>query len=281
METSREVRGIRVPAFLYGTAWKEEHTESLVLEALRAGFVGIDTANQRRHYVEADVGSAVAQVIAEGKLTRADVFLQTKFTYVRGQDARLPYDPRASFGVQVAQSFASSLDHLQTSYVDSYVLHGPAQGRGIADADREVWGAMEELKRAGKARLLGLSNVSLEQLRAFQELATESIAFVQNRCFARTGWDHSVRAFCNEHGIVYQGFSLLTANERELLTAPVHKIVERHGRTLPEIVFRFALEVGMLPLTGTSDPNHMRQDLSCFELDLDPEEVEVLLRIAG
>src|SRR5579863_9144359 len=115
-----------VPDFLYGTAWKQDRTPLLVELALRMGFRGIDTANQRRHYFEAGVGQGLAAAYSAGLVTREDVFLQTKFTYQRGQDHRLPYDPAATLSVQVAQSMASSLEHLATDYVDSYVLHGPA-----------------------------------------------------------------------------------------------------------------------------------------------------------
>ncbi len=281
MERARDVRGIRVPAFLYGTAWKEERTQELTERAVAAGFRGIDTANQRRHYFEAGVGSAVAGAIAAGALSRADVFLQTKFTYARGQDARLPYDPRADLATQVAQSLQSSLEHLQTTYVDSYVLHGPSHGHGLSEDDREVWQAMEALQRAGKAKLLGVSNVTLDQLEALYELADVEIAFVQNRCFARTGWDRSVRQLCALHGIAYQGFSLLTANIREITGSAARRIADRHARTLPQVVFRFALELGMIPLTGTSSAAHMEEDLASFDFDLDPSEVETLERIAG
>src|SRR5574342_1440058 len=131
-----------VPAFLYGTAWKEDRTPGLVEQALRAGFRGIDTANQRRHYFEAGVGEGLAAAYRAGVVTRADLFLQTKFTYRGGQDHRLPYDPRADLSTQVAQSMASSLEHLGTDYVDSYVLHGPASGRGWSDDDARTWTAM-------------------------------------------------------------------------------------------------------------------------------------------
>ena len=281
MERKREVRGVPVPSFMYGTAWKEDQTEELVLHALAAGFTAIDTANQRRHYFEAGVGAALAKFLGEGKLTREDLFLQTKFTYMRGQDARLPYDSTAKLATQVQQSCASSLEHLGTTYVDSYVLHGPSSGRGLTEDDREVWKAMEELHAAGKTKLLGVSNVSLEQLETLQKLSQVPIAFVQNRCFARNGWDRAVRVFCDGHGIVYQGFSLLTANDREIQSRDVRRIAERHGKTLPQVVFRFALQVGMLPLTGTSDPEHMRQDLGSFDFELDAEEVTLIERVAS
>ena len=89
-----------IPTFLYGTAWKEDRTAALTELALRAGFRGIDTANQRRHYFEAGVGEALAAAYLAGIVTRADLFLQTKFTYRRGQDHRLPYDPEATLSAQ-------------------------------------------------------------------------------------------------------------------------------------------------------------------------------------
>src|SRR5664279_5372240 len=98
--------------FLYGTAWKEDRTAALTELALRSGFRAIDTANQRRHYVEEGVGQGLAAAYRAGVATRDELFLQTKFTYQRGQDHRLPYDPAASHSVQVAQSMASSLEHL-------------------------------------------------------------------------------------------------------------------------------------------------------------------------
>ena len=141
------IDGVRVPRFLYGTAWKEEETQRLTELALRQGFRGIDTANQRRHYHEAAVGRAVAASVAGGLVAREDLFLQTKFTFQRGQDHRLPYDPRAPIAVQVEQSFASSLEHLGTEVIDSYLLHGPTQRSGLAAADWEAWRAMEAIQR--------------------------------------------------------------------------------------------------------------------------------------
>ena len=275
------IRGVSVPRFMYGTAWKEERTQALTRLAIDAGFRAIDTANQRRHYVEAAVGAAVEDAIREGKVSRDELFLQTKFTFAPGQDHRLPYDPRAGFAEQVTQSFASSLEHLGTDVIDSYVLHGPSGSRGIGAADREVWAAMEALHDAGKARLLGVSNVSLGQLDALVGEARVPPAFVQNRCFARTGWDREVRAFCAQHQIVYQGFSLLTANDRELHSPAVRSMLERTGKSLAQLVFRMAIQLGMLPLTGTSDVEHMREDLAALDFELGDADVATLERIAG
>jgi diketogulonate reductase-like aldo/keto reductase len=270
-----------VPAFVYGTAWKEDRTPALTELALRTGFRGIDTANQRRHYVEAGVGQALAAVYRAGVVTRSELFLQTKFTYQGGQDHRLPYDPAADLTVQVAQSMASSLEHLGTDFVDSYVLHGPASGRGWSDADAEVWAAMTKERDAGRARWLGVSNVSARHLAQMVATGAEPPAFVQNRCFARLGWDHEIRAFCAARGIGYQGFSLLTANPEVLGHPLVARIAAREGATPAQVVFRFARAVGMLPLTGTSSPEHMRQDLASRSLALSDEEARAIESLAA
>lgn len=272
MGDALNVKGIPVPRLIYGTAWKEEQTEELVSLALATGFRAIDTANQRKHYFEEGVGAAVAR----SKLPRGELFLQTKFTYQRGQDHRLPYDPKADVAAQVRQSFESSLKHLRVDYLDSYVLHGPSSGNDWTDQDRRVWSAMESLQTEGKARLLGVSNISLEQLRTLCGEAKIAPAFVQNRCYASAGWDSEVRAFCRQREIVYQGFSLLTANARELSAPPIVAIAKRLGVTVPQVVFRFAMAVGMLPLTGTKSRTHMQQDLASTAVQLSEAEVKAI-----
>jgi len=269
------------PDFLYGTAWKEDRTADLTELALRTGFRGIDTANQRRHYVEAAVGQGLAAAYRAGVVTRADVFIQTKFTYLPGQDHRLPYDPRADLATQVAQSMASSLEHLGTDYVDSYVLHGPASGQGWSEYDVEVWAAMAKERDAGRARALGVSNVSLGHLHQMTSTGAELPAFVQNRCFARLGWDRDVRAFCRGRSVVYQGFSLLTANPEVLRHPLVGGIAARQRVTPAQVVFRFAQAVGMLPLTGTSDATHMQQDLASRDLPLTDDDVRAIESLSG
>jgi diketogulonate reductase-like aldo/keto reductase len=243
--------------------------------ALRAGFRGIDTANQRRHYFEAGVGQGLAAAYRAGVVTRSDLFLQTKFTYRPGQDHRSPYDPAASLSVQVAQSMASSLEHHGTDYVDSYVLHGPSSGYGWIDADVEVWEAMRKERDAGHTRLLGVSNVSLQHLEQMTAVHSELPAFVQ------IGWDREVRLFCNERKIVYQGFSLLTANAEVVHHPLVARLAAMGNVTAAQVVFAFARTVGMLPLTGTSNAEHMKQDLASFRLELTPDVVREIEGLAG
>jgi diketogulonate reductase-like aldo/keto reductase len=270
-----------IPSFLYGTAWKEERTEELTRLALDAGFVGIDTANQRKHYFEIAVGKAVLGAITAGRTTRPRLFLQTKFTFKDGQDERLPYDPNAPIATQVRESFASSLEHFQTDYLDSYLLHGPTSRGKLSAADLEAWRAIEALASSGQARFVGVSNFTLAQLQELLSVARVKPKFLQNRCYARSGWDRELRLLCARHDIVYQGFSLLTANRKELGTKAVTALAARLQRTPEQLVFAFARQVGMLPLTGTSSPEHMRLDLGALDFRLERADLDVLESVSA
>ena len=275
------IDGIPVPRFLYGTAWKEDETRRLTELALAQGFRGIDTANQRRHYHEAAVGEAVRAAIDRGLVQRNDLFLQTKFTFARGQDHRLPYDPKAPVAEQVEQSFASSLVHLGTETIDAYLLHGPTRRAGLTDADWAAWRAMEVLYDSGRVGCLGVSNFTVEQLGTLCREARVRPRILQNRCYAVAGWDREMRQFCTAQGLVYEGFSLLTANRDATARPELSQIARRHGRTVSQIVFRFAIDSGMVPLTGTSSAEHMQQDLEVFGFQLAGDELERIERVVA
>jgi len=270
-----------LPAFIYGTAWKEDDTERLTQMALEAGFRGIDTANQRRHYFEEGVGKAINRALKDGIVGRKDLFIQTKYTYAQGQDHRIPYDIQADYPTQVRQSFNSSLEHLKVEYLDSYVLHGPAGGYGLIQSDWDVWTEMEAIQSVGGTKYIGVSNVSLDQLKELYAGAKIKPRFVQNRCFAQAGWDRGVRQFCMKNDITYQGFSLLTANQFVLTNPKVKQIAESLKTTPAQVVFRFAIHVGMLPLTGTKSSDHMKEDLICVDFSLTEEDVEFIENISG
>ena len=276
-----DYKGVSVPTFFYGTAWKEARTEAATRMAIEAGFRGIDTANQRRHYDEAAVGSAIQKVFASGALKREDLFLQTKFTYPASQDHRIPYDAHAEPADQVKQSLESSLSHLQTDYLDAFLLHGPSVSHGWHDTDWRVWRTMEALQHEGTVRLIGVSNVDRDQLALLLDKSEIKPAVIQNRCFASTLWDSEVRTLCRSQGIIYQGFSLLTGNAMELNSLTVRTIARRLECTLARIIFRFALQSGMIPLTGTMSEPHMLEDLSAYDINLNAEEMDAIKHIAS
>lgn len=266
------------PAFIYGTAWKKQETARLVELALNSGFRAIDTANQLKHYDEAEVGKALASFYRTGG-SRESLFIQSKFTGRDGQDHRLPYDENADLATQVVQSLESSLAHLATEYLDAYLLHGPYNYPRLGTEDWEVWAAMEAQYRKGLVKQIGVSNVNALQLVELLAQAKVKPSIVQNRCYANRGWDRDVREICKAHDIMYQGFSLLTANSFVLVEPIVVKVAARLGATPAQTVFRFATQIGIVPLTGTSQQSHMTEDLGSLQFQLSDLEVAAIENI--
>jgi diketogulonate reductase-like aldo/keto reductase len=144
----------------------------------------------------------------------------------------------------------------------------------LGEADWEVWAAIEGLYQSGKTKMIGISNVTAEQLTQLCEQAHHKPMVVQNRCYAVLGWDKEVREICQAHGIIYQGFSLLTANRAVLADPEVRTIAKRLETGPAQIIFGFAMQIGMLPLTGTTSPQHMKEDLQAEQLALSAEDIQ-------
>ncbi len=265
-------QGVRSPRIIYGTAWKTSRTEALVRQAIATGFRGVDTACQPKHYNEAGVGAAVAASVGAG-LERSQLYLQTKFTPLGGQDpARVPYDPDAPLAEQVARSVEVSLRNLQTPYLDCLVLHSPL--RNMRETE-EVWQAMQVALESGAVRQLGISNCyDLAVLKQLYRWASGKPAVVQNRFYAETDYDVDIRAFCREHGISYQSFWTLTANPHVLAHEQTVRLAQAYRVTPAQVLFRYLTQVGIVPLTGTASQVHMREDLAILDFTLGDAERE-------
>ena len=136
---------------------------------------------------------------------------------------------------------------------------------------------METIHDSGRARILGVSNVTLEQLQSLCDGARVRPRIVQNRCYAELAWDRQIREYCQSAHLVYQGFSLLTANRPARSHPDLLQIANRHALTAVQTIFRFALEVGMMPLTGTEPtPGTCGTILQCYTLQLDEDEVRLI-----
>jgi diketogulonate reductase-like aldo/keto reductase len=264
--------GVKMPRIIYGTAWKKDRTADLVVQAIQAGFRGIDTACQPKHYDEALVGAALERLKGHG-IEREAVFLQTKFTPLSGQDPRqVPYDKNSPVELQVAQSFETSQKNLQTDYVDSLVLHAPMAPHALL---MKVWRAMEEIQKTGGARQLGISNCyDTEVIQSLYADADVKPAVVQNRFYQETGYDAELRHWCSRFGVIYQSFWTLTANPHILASTTVRTIAQTYKKTEAQIFFRYLSQSGIVPLTGTSSEQHMREDLSIFDFELTSEDLK-------
>ncbi len=269
--------GIKMPPIIYGTAWKKERTAELVEKAVLAGFRGIDTACQPKHYNEPMVGEALGRLKGQG-IDREALFVQTKFTPLADQDPmQLPYRRDAPIEVQVAQSFETSKKNMQVDYVDSLVLHSPMASPELL---MKAWGAMEKIQKSGAARQLGISNCySAKVLQTLYADATVKPAVLQNRFYQETGYDVALRHFCDRHGVIYQSFWTLTANPHILDSPAVRSLAQTHQRTPAQIFFRYLTQAGAVPLTGTCSGRHMAEDLSIFDFKLNDEQCEAVRRL--
>lgn len=270
---------VNQPAFIYGTAWKKNATDQLVKLAVKNGFKAIDTANQAKHYSEPLVGNALLELQKEG-YGRENLFVQTKFTPPDSQDDNIPYNLDDPIETQIQTSFKKSLQHLKTEYVDSYLLHGPYNWPMLGDEDWQAWRAIETIYQTGAAKKIGVSNFNHHQLKLLLQNAAIKPMVVQNRCFATQAWDLAVRDLCMQNKIMYQGFSLLTANQIILHHPQVKTIAYDKNKTVEQIIFRFAVQMGITPLTGTTNENHMKEDLNIDKFELDEREIKTIETIS-
>ncbi|KAI0137303.1 putative aldo-keto reductase [Xylariales sp. AK1849] len=257
------------PRLVYGTAWKKDRTADLVYLALKSGFRGIDTAAQPRHYQERLVGDGIRRAISDGAIARKELFLQTKFTSISGQDPDdLPYDPSAPLEEQVRASVASSLENLKTPdaepYLDSVVLHSPL--RTIPDT-LTVWKTLSSYVPS-RIHHLGIANTPpqvLEYLFASPDVTVKP-AVVQNRFYGDTEYEVPLRAFCRENGAVFQTFWTLSGNPKLVRGDVVAGLAKAAG--VEKEVAYYALVLGLEGTTildGTSDEEHMKADLEGIE----------------
>lgn len=264
--------GVKMPKLIYGTAWKKERTADLVVQAVNAGFQGVDTACQPKHYNEPQVGKAL-QILVDQGIRRESLFLQTKFTPIDGQDPNtVPYNTEAPVDEQVRQSFEVSRKNLQTEYIDSLVLHSPLFPHSLLF---KAWRSMEAIYNTGGAHQLGISNCyDINVMKQLYADAAVKPAVLQNRFYRDTDYDAVLRDWCSRNDIVYQSFWTLTANPHILASTTVRSIAENRHKTEAQIFFRYLTQVGIIPLTGTCSEHHMSEDLSIFDFELSPDDLE-------
>ncbi|KIW79823.1 hypothetical protein Z517_06438 [Fonsecaea pedrosoi CBS 271.37] len=258
-----------LPAFIYGTAWKKEATADLVYQALCNGFTAIDTAAQPKHYREDLVAAGISRAIKDGKINRSEVYIQTKFTSVGGQDLdNMPYDPQSPLGEQVNASVISSLknfnfadvvkgDEMTQPYIDTLVLHSPLP---TINETMDVWHTLEQYV-PNEIRNLGVSNCNLFTLMDIYERAHIKPSVVQNRFYPNTKFDIGVRQFCREQNIVYQSFWTLSANPNLVWSSEAGALANQLGISPQSALYCLVLGLGNVTvLNGTKSDQHMQED---------------------
>ena len=263
---------IKMPTMIYGTAWKKEHTTGLVEMALLSGFRGIDTAGQPKHYQENLVGEGLLKAYEKG-IKREDIYIETKFTPIDGQDQNnMPYKKESSLDEQIIQSFETSKQNLKTDFIDSYVLHSPIFPASKLNL---AWNTMESFYDKKEVGQLGISNCyDLDVLQYIYKNSRVKPAVVQNRFYAQTSYDKEIRQWCQDKGIIYQSFWSLTANPQILSSEIINHLAQKYLKTNSQIFYRFLNHIAIVPLIGTTSKKHMIEDLKIYEFELTQDEVE-------
>ncbi|KAL3450390.1 NADP-dependent oxidoreductase domain-containing protein [Aspergillus insuetus] len=270
--SARDANPAFIPTFIYGTAWKKDHSADLVHQAISAGFRAVDTAAQPKHYREDLVGDGIRRAIGDGVVRREDLYIQTKFTSVHGQNPDdMPYNPKDSITDQVHASVKSSLYNLRPAaapeiadgaYLDTVVLHSPLPTMAQT---LEAWTALETYV-PHLIRNLGISNTTLPILRELSSLVKVKPAVVQNRFYGGTQFDVPLRAYCRERQLIYQSFWTLTANPELVQSRPVLSLSREARVSSAVALYGLILGLGHTTiLNGTTKKAHMEEDLAALK----------------
>lgn len=268
---------MKIPNMIYGTAWKKENTTDLVFEALKQGFKGVDTACQPKHYREDLVGLGLLKAYEIG-IKREDIFLQTKFTPIDGQDqSNMPYLTNDEIEIQVEKSFETSKKNLKTDFINAYILHSPVYPGSKL---QRVWQKMEEFYDKKEVGQLGISNCyDLDVLKYLFNNAKVKPSIVQNRFYAQSAYDKELRAFCKQNNITYESFWSLTANPNILSHEVLENLAVKYQKGVAEIFYRFLNHIDIVPLNGTTSTKHMIEDLKISEFELTNDEIEKIRQL--
>lgn len=249
--------GARMPRLGLGV-WQvpNETVASVVRTAIAAGYRSIDTAALYRN--ESGVGDAVA----DAPVPRAELFVTTKlWNSDQGYDAAL-------------RAFDESLRRLRLEYVDLYLIHWPTPQRPLYV---ETWRAFEKLRADGRARSIGVSNFHIAHLRRLLERTDIVPAVNQIELHPNLPQDE-LRAFHDRHGIVTEAWSPL-ARGKLLRDRTIAGLAQKYDRTPAQIVLRWHVEQGVVPIPKSVTPSRIRENIDVFDFELAPDDLATLAEL--
>ncbi|XP_055626139.1 aldo-keto reductase family 1 member B1-like [Toxorhynchites rutilus septentrionalis] len=281
--------GHKMPVLGLGT-WLSREGEGIeaIKAAIDAGYRHIDTAYLYRN--EKEVGQAIREKIAEGVIKREDIFVTTKLW-------NNFFEP-----CKVAEAFKRSFENLDIGYIDLYLMHSPMSFKfdgwelGHVDATTkpeyadvdivDTWRAMEELLNTGKVRSIGVSNFNSEQIaRILQQCEMKPVT---NQVECNPGINQrKLIEFCRKLDIVVTAYSPLgRPNYYEMDPVKVPKpalddprvkaIAEKYNKTPGQVILRYLVEIGTVPVPKSSNPVRLRQNIDIFDFQLTKEEIETM-----
>ena len=235
--------GVKMPVLGFGT-WQltGEFGYVAIMFAIQNGYRHIDTASVYNNEVE------VGRAMRDSGIPRSEFFITSKVAL------------NAKTYAEAVASFEQTIMDLGTDYVDQYLIHWPGvrplrdTGDNFRAENREVWRALEDIYKSGRARSIGVSNFSVADIRNIIEVAT--VKPMTNQIKVHIGhvpWKQ-IR-FGKKNGIVTVGYSSL-GRGRVLESAVVQKIAEKYGVTPAQLAIRYSLQLGVVPLVKAENPMH-------------------------
>ncbi|KAI4864546.1 aldo/keto reductase [Hypoxylon rubiginosum] len=223
------------------------------LRALSAGYRHIDTAQIYQN--EEEVGAALRCC----GLPREAIFVTTKIRY-----------PRLGKGKTYLRALQSvrKIDPRDDGYVDLFLVHSP---HALKPKDRkELWLALEKLHAEGRIRAIGVSNYQPEHLEEMKGYATVWPPAVNQILLHPWTQQRETVDYCNEHGIILQAFSPL-ARGMKLREPALVGIAEKVGKSPAQVLIRYCLQKGWVPLPKSEKEEHIEQnaDVFCFSISQD------------
>ncbi len=248
--------GVEMPIFGIGTfALSSEQAENSVYWALRDGYHLIDTA--RIYGNEDGVGRGIRRAIEEGYVTRGDIFVTTKMW-------------TSDFGNGDA-AINASLERLGLDYIDLMILHHSQPSNDV-----EAYQAMERAVADGKLRCIGLSNYyEPEDFDRLVNATTIVPALLQNETHPYHQ-STEMKAHIAQYGTVMESWFPLggRGNTQILFNDPtIAAIAEAHGKTSAQVILRWHLQAGNIAIPGSSNPDHILENISIFDFELTDEEM--------
>lgn len=242
--------GARMPVLALGTWELTRDTAATVAHALDIGYRMIDTACD--YGSQSGIGEAIRE---QGP--REDVYLVAKVEET--DDA-----------YRATQQY---LDEIGVEYADLMLIHRPPDGNVGAD----LWDGLTQARKAGLARDIGVSNYSIEQLRELASAVGE-MPVVNQIEWSPFGHSTSMLEFCREHHIVIQAYSPLTRAER-LNDKRLQSISARYDCTPAQLLIRWNLQLGTVPLPKANRKQHLDEDIEVFDFEISDQDMAALSRL--
>lgn len=248
--------GVTMPPIGYGVFRMTdlEECENAVVQAVKTGYRLIDTAAAYEN--ETAVGKAIKRVIAEGVVSREELFVTTKLwitdtTYEKAKEG-----------------FQRSLDRLGLDYVDLYLIHQPYHDYYGA------WRALEELYEEGKVKSIGVDNFTQDRMADFLFFIKVKPAVNMIECNAYFQREDE-RKYLDEQNILMQAWSPLAAGKKDLFTNEILcSIAQKHQKSVAQIILRWLVQRGIVPVVKSANPVRMKENLDIFDFVLLEDEMK-------